>query len=62
MPTNIRLTKTEQEALRNKSIEINKMLVKKGREPLRDSELVHEILTQALNNIRVSESGTLYVE
>jgi hypothetical protein len=62
MPTNIRLTKKEQDDLRNKSIEINKIMVRKGLEPMRDSELAHIILGQAIEKTRVSESGKIYIE
>jgi hypothetical protein len=62
MPTNIRLTKKEQENLRNRCVEINKILVKKGLEPLRDSELAHKIFPQAIEFARVSETGEVYVE
>lgn len=57
MPTNIRLTVPEQEALRKKAIEINKELVKRGMQPLKDSELVHTFLERAINGLEVSASG-----
>ncbi|EMZ8988640.1 hypothetical protein AAHH55_006561, partial [Pseudomonas aeruginosa] len=44
MPTNIRLTQAEQEALRKKAVEVNKELVKRGLQPLKDSEIVHAFL------------------
>ncbi|XLX38389.1 hypothetical protein ACK25U_11440 [Ectopseudomonas mendocina] len=57
MPTNIRLTLGEQEALRKKAIEINKELVKRGQQPLKDSELVHAFLEQAIASLEVTASG-----
>ena len=57
MPTNIRLTQGEQEALRKKAVEINKELVKRGLQPMKDSELVHTFLENALNSLEVSASG-----
>lgn len=57
MPTNIRLTQQEQEQLRQKAIEINKLLVKQGRQPLRDSELVHKILEKSLAYAQLTSSG-----
>lgn len=57
MPTNIRLTQGEQEALRKKAVEINKELVKRGLQPMKDSELVHTFLEHALNSLEVSASG-----
>lgn len=59
MPTNIRLTQQEQEQLRQKAIEINKLLVKQGRQPLRDSELVHKILEKSVSYAQVSSSGEI---
>jgi len=59
MPTNIRLTQQEQEQLRQKAIEINKLLVKQGRQPLRDSELVHKILEKSVSYAQVSNSGEI---
>jgi hypothetical protein len=59
MPTNVRLSMEEQEALRKKCIDINKMLVKMGMQPLRDSEVVHAVLAQAIEKIEVSASGKL---
>ncbi len=57
MPTNVRLTADEQESLRKKCIEINKLLVQRGGQPLRDSELVHAILAQAIEKTELSASN-----
>lgn len=64
MPTNIRLSQGEQEALRKKAVEINKELVKRGMQPLKDSELVHSFLERAIASLEVSASGaiTLHIE
>jgi len=59
MPTNIRLTNGEQEALRRKAVEINKELVKRGMQPLKDSELVHAFLESAISRLEVSASGSV---
>lgn len=59
MPTNIRLSQAEQEALRKKAIEINKELVKRGMQPLKDSELVHSFLEKAISNLEVSAGGAV---
>ncbi|MCY1279464.1 hypothetical protein D9M68_327980 [compost metagenome] len=61
MPTNIRLTQGEQEALRKKAIEINKELVKRGMQPLKDSELVHTFLEKAISSLEVSASGAIAI-
>lgn len=57
--TAVRLTKSEQEMLRRKSIEINKKLIEKGMQPLRDSQIVHKILDIGLKEIEVSEKGEI---
>ncbi|MNN60232.1 hypothetical protein D3C81_1754010 [compost metagenome] len=61
MPTNIRLSQGEQEALRKKAIDVNKELVKRGMQPLKDSELVHAFLERAIRGIEVSASGQILV-
>ncbi|MCY1537500.1 hypothetical protein D9M68_729960 [compost metagenome] len=62
MPTNIRLSIAEQEALRKKAIEINKELVKRGMQPLKDSELVHSFLERAINSLELSASGVITLQ
>ncbi len=62
MPTNVRLTQTEQEALRQKAIEINKLLIRQGRQPLRDSELVHKILEKSLPYAQLTSEGEIVIE
>lgn len=59
MPTNIRLTHGEQEALRRKAVEINKELVRRGMQPLKDSELVHTFLEDAISRLEVGASGAI---
>lgn len=53
MAKSLRLSDEEQELIRKKAVEINKVLVSKGIEPLKDSELAHEILKQGLKNAYV---------
>lgn len=62
MPATLRLSNTEQEALRQKCIEINKLLVRQGRMPIKDSELAHFILENATPCVKVSASGELTLE
>ncbi|MDT4832926.1 hypothetical protein FQZ97_665000 [compost metagenome] len=59
MPTNIRLTQAEQEALRKKAVEINKELVRRGMQPMRDSELIHAFLERVINSLEVGASGAI---
>lgn len=61
MTESIRLNKSEKEAIRKKSIEINKALIEKGRQPMRDSEIIHEILKQAIGKLEITQSGNIVV-
>jgi len=61
MPRTIRLSDKEQEDLRKKCIEINKILIKNGKEPIKDSELVHKMLDK-VENVRVDNSGNIYID
>lgn len=62
MPATLRLTNAEQEVLRRKCIEINKLLIKQGRQPIRDSELAHFLLEKSVGYVEISESGELKLE
>lgn len=59
MPATLRLTAAEQELLRKKCTEINKLLIRHGREPLKDSELAHFGLEKSMAYIEVGPDGTL---
>lgn len=61
MAVTIRLSDKEQEMIRKKAVEINQTLIKKGKQPLRDSQLIHKILEQAVPNTEISESGNIVV-
>lgn len=61
MTTSIRLTESEKELLRKKAVEINQHLIKKGMQPLRDSQIVHEVLENALPNLIVNEQGKITI-
>lgn len=62
MPATIRLSNAEQEAIRQKCIEINKLLVKRGQTPMRDSELVHKILEKSVGCAQVDAEGEVVLE
>ena len=62
MPATLRLTTAEQEALRKKCIDINKLLIKQGRQPIKDSELAHFLLEKSVAYVEVGESGSLELE
>lgn len=59
MVTAVRLTREEQELLRKKCIEINKLLIKANQMPLRESELVHKILEKTMTCIDVNNKGEI---
>lgn len=61
MPMTVRLNDGEQEEIRKKAVEINKLLIQKGLQPVRDSELVHIILEQSISYIEVTASGKIKV-
>ncbi len=62
MGKTVRLSDSETEAIRQKAIEINKLLIKQGRQPWKDSELVHKILEKSVAYARLSASGELTIE
>jgi hypothetical protein len=57
MVQSVRLNDQEQELLRKKAVELNKLLIQKGQQPLRDSELVHILIEEGLDLIEVGSSG-----
>lgn len=61
MPMTVRLNDGEQEEIRKKAVEINRLLIQKGLQPIRDSELVHIILEQSISYIEVTASGKIRV-
>lgn len=59
MVQSIRLTDTEQAQLREKAVEINKILINLHCEPLKDSALAHKVLEMALEYVEIAPSGEL---
>jgi len=51
----LRLKKSEEELLRKKSIEINKILINSNRTPLTESELLHAVIEDGLNRIEAGK-------
>uniref|UniRef100_A0AAU8B2L8 Uncharacterized protein n=1 Tax=Dulem virus 63 TaxID=3145774 RepID=A0AAU8B2L8_9VIRU len=60
---NLRLTKEESEILYRTTININRELVRLGKMPLKDSELLHKIIEQTLKlgEIEVTRDGQIRV-
>lgn len=57
----LRLSNKEKELLRNKAVEINKTLINKRLEPVKDTELAHIVLEQGIDLIEITESGKLII-
>lgn len=53
----LRIKEHQREAVRQKAIEINRILIKKGKEPLKDSELLHLIIDKGVSMVQASEDG-----
>ena len=62
MVTAVRLTTEEQEELRKKCIEINKLLIKNNNMPIRESELVHKILEKTIGYVDVTSKGEIIID
>lgn len=61
MVQSVRLNDMEQEKLRKKAVELNKALIQKGQQPIRDSELVHILIEEAIELIEINNSGKLTI-
>lgn len=61
MAMTVRLNDREQEGLRKKCVEINKLLIQRGMQPIKDSELVHIILEQTIAYAELTPSGNIKI-
>lgn len=57
-----RLNPAEAEKVRQTAIEVNKKRIENGIEPVKDSELLHEILEKAFKKIVVTNNGQVSLE
>jgi len=57
----LRLSKKEEKILTEKSIEINKVLIMSGAQPVKDSELIHLILSDAIKRTKINKRNELEV-
>lgn len=57
----LRLNDKEKELLRNKAVELNKILINKKLEPVKDTELAHIVLEQGIDLVEITESGKLII-
>jgi len=62
MPATLRLSNAEQELLRKKCIDINKLLIKQGAQPIKDSELAHFLIEKSVTYVEVGSDGVLTLE
>lgn len=62
MPSTVRLSPTEQELIRKKCVEINKLLVKNGMEPVKDSEFVHKMLEKSVPYATIGKDGEIVLD
>lgn len=61
MAKTVRLSEIEQEKIRKKAVEVNKKLVEQMKQPLKESELLHVIIEQAINRVEVTKSGNIII-
>ena len=61
MAITVRMNAKEQEMLRKKCIELNKLLINRNLMPIKESELVHIILEQCINETELTTSGQVRV-
>ena len=61
MAITVRMNDKEQELLRKKCIELNKLLINRNLMPLNESELVHIILEQCISNVQLTARRNLKV-
>ena len=61
MVKSVRINDEEQELLRKKAVELNKVLIQKGQQPLRDSEIVHILIDEGLELLEVGNSGQVKI-
>ena len=61
MAITVRMNYKEQELLRKKCIELNKLLINRNLMPIKESELVHIILEQCITETELTTSGQIKV-
>lgn len=61
MAITVRMNDKEQELLRKKCIELNKVLINRNLMPIKESELVHLILEQCIAQTELTASGQIKV-
>ena len=57
----LRIKENQEESIRKLAININKKLIQLGREPLRDSELAHILLNEAIRCAKIDDDGRITI-
>ncbi len=58
---NLRIKDAQGEKIRQLAIDLNKRLVSLNRQPLKDSELTHKLLDEAINRAVISPNGEIHL-
>ncbi len=57
-----RLTKTEEKDIQDKCVDFNKILINNNMIPVKDSELLHAILSLVMKRTKINKDGEIYIE
>nr|DAY32972.1 MAG TPA: hypothetical protein [Inoviridae sp.] len=57
----LRIKDAQEELIRQLAIEFNKKLIMMNRQPLKDSELTHKLLDEAINRAAISPNGEIHL-
>lgn len=58
----LRIKDSQKEPIRTLAINFNKKLVNLGKQPLRDSEIVHKLLDEAIKRAEISITGEIKIK
>lgn len=61
-PMMLRLSKKEEKAITEKCTDINKILITEGCQPVKNSELLHIVLTDVIKRIKINKRNEIEVE
>lgn len=62
MANTLRLSKKEQEGLRKKCIEFNKLLIAENKVPVKESDLAHILLDISIRYAKINSRGEVIVD
>lgn len=58
----LRIKEEQEESIRRLAINANKKLIHLGREPLKDSELAHILLNEAIKRAYIGDDGEITIK